>query len=98
MYMMAVSIREVGIVMIHLCDHESRDIESTVREQLSKAEEMKSKIIQIHGFYLKAEMYFKYFLSDKMGETTRKDGSIKNNLTLKKCLKVSSTLFPGGYC
>ena len=43
-------------------------------------------------------MYFKYFLSYKMGETTRKDGSIKNNLTLKKCLKVSWTLFPGGYC
>ena len=89
---MPVNTRSVGVVMIHLCDHESGDTESTGKEQLSKLEEMNSKIIQIHGFYLKAETYFKYLLSDKMGEKTRKD----EQFNLKKMFKNVFDFIPRG--
>lgn len=92
MYAMPVNSRQVGIVMTHLWDHESRDTESIVKEELSEMEEMKSKIIQIRGLYLKAETYFKYFLSGKMGETTSKDEQVN----LKKMFKDFFDFISGG--
>lgn len=90
---MPVNSRQIGIVMTHLQDHESRDTESIVKEELRDGgnEEQNNSNLWL---YLQKQNIFKYFLSGKMGETTSKDEQVN----LKKMFKISSTLFPGGYC
>lgn len=47
-----------------------------IKKQSPKREAMSREIFQIHGFPFKKEMHLRYFLSDQMGDRTRKCGWI----------------------